>query len=297
MIDSIKDEVRKRFAHPIGGAFLVAWSAWNYRLILVVVSPGGYADKLTYIETHWPHSASSTIGSVLPPLVFSVVYTMVSPWALVVLAGLNGFVDRALRRVRLWHENKAPVSSEELAGVLGLRDQREADLHATIRTLESKVNSSNAAASSMRSRARLHLYERSRLFYELVHNGHSLKWPVVLEHLPEGGLLSPRLISFLQRVGLPWASYRMMQQLDAAAMLGADQLARAVGLRVDSDEPDELLFLIGADLVELAWDTDPTAGFRLTTSGRALLELCGPYVYVFVEMERQVRCDSVEEPI
>lgn len=50
VVNSVKAALYDRTSSPLFGAFAISWVGWNYRLLLVALSEGNYAEKLVYIS-------------------------------------------------------------------------------------------------------------------------------------------------------------------------------------------------------------------------------------------------------
>lgn len=113
---SLSSYVRGRVTNPIFGAYLVAWGVLNFRLVLVLIGDGSWADKIGYIDTrlytewwHW------LIFGFIYPLSVSLVLVFAMPfinrWTTVFLRARDAETTRLL----LAQQNEAPMPKAEAA--------------------------------------------------------------------------------------------------------------------------------------------------------------------------------------
>lgn len=113
---SLSTYVRARVANPIFGAYLVAWSVINFRLLLVLVGDGSWQAKIGYIDTrlytewwHW------LIYGLLYPLAVALLLVFGMPfvnrWTVVFLRARDAETTRQL----LAQQDETPLPKAEAA--------------------------------------------------------------------------------------------------------------------------------------------------------------------------------------
>lgn len=119
--DSIRLNLLDRLGNPLVGAFGLAWSIWNFRILLVAFGEGGWKPKIEYLDQRlMPAWSDWLVHGYLIPLVFALTWVFVFP--------------SLFRRVMVFHRKQAaktaravmiadgiqPISAEE-ASQLRLR--------------------------------------------------------------------------------------------------------------------------------------------------------------------------------
>lgn len=79
---AIKGQLAERLANPFTGAFCIAWAAWNFRLLMVLLGKGTYQEKFVYIDTSlyldWRYWS---LRGVVLPIATATVYLLAYPWS------------------------------------------------------------------------------------------------------------------------------------------------------------------------------------------------------------------------
>ncbi len=79
---AFKGQLSDRLANPFSGAFVIAWSVLNFRLIVVFFWAEPYAEKFKYIdETLYPHLGHWLLRGFLVPVVLAYGYLLLYPRA------------------------------------------------------------------------------------------------------------------------------------------------------------------------------------------------------------------------
>lgn len=77
----LKGHLSDRLGNPFAGAFLIAWGALNFRLIVVLFWIEPYRDKFKYIdETLYPHLGYWALRAAVLPAVAAYAYLLLYPW-------------------------------------------------------------------------------------------------------------------------------------------------------------------------------------------------------------------------
>lgn len=106
LFDSALGVVRERLLNPFYVAYFLAWSALNFRLILVLVSGGSAQEKIAYIDQAlYPNWQTGMVRGLLIPFAAAVVYVVASPYV--------------FRWVTLYHRREEKKTIEQVFAVLG----------------------------------------------------------------------------------------------------------------------------------------------------------------------------------
>lgn len=78
---SIREYVRDKTANPFWGAYVLAWLAVNFRLIVVLLGAGEAAQKIAYIDdTLYPSWAAWLVRFWLGPMALAGFFVVASPF-------------------------------------------------------------------------------------------------------------------------------------------------------------------------------------------------------------------------
>jgi hypothetical protein len=156
--------------------------------------------------------------------------------------------------------------------LLHKQEEREQALKAEVEQLRDQLTASSAATEQARASARGHLISRASFYFTA---GNLEPISIRLPRLSNREGLSGPVKHVLENVnGLPWPSYLMLRALCKTPSRFADQLAREADVPVSSTEPEALLFLVGGGLVGVEWVGSAQPLFRISASGKRLMELC-----------------------
>ncbi len=82
VFDSLRNHIRSRLGNPLYGAYVVAWLAINFRLLLVLIGDGGWREKIAYIDaTLYPTQWHWAWYGVSYPLLVAVAFVVFAPYA------------------------------------------------------------------------------------------------------------------------------------------------------------------------------------------------------------------------
>ena len=87
-MDALKDiwaslvaGVKERTTNPLSFAFLLSWSAWNFKFFVVLFGDGTSAQRIAAIEALYPHQLTTYLqGALLYPLVTALLYVFGYPF-------------------------------------------------------------------------------------------------------------------------------------------------------------------------------------------------------------------------
>lgn len=76
-----RDAVLSRLRNPLLVATVIAWPLWNYKLMLVVIGDGKFAEKIAFIDgSLFGSTWDRALHLVLGPIVVALLYTFAWPW-------------------------------------------------------------------------------------------------------------------------------------------------------------------------------------------------------------------------
>ncbi len=145
-ISSVNEAIRQRLGNPLLGAFLIAWTGWNFRLIMTMLGDDQSREKIRYIDTvlypgwiDW-----LTNGAILPlisALVFVFTYPFVNRW---LLAFYREQQKLTIERI-LEIEERTPLTQEDADALRKRIKIRELELTQKILDQSKEIEDLNAA--------------------------------------------------------------------------------------------------------------------------------------------------------
>lgn len=96
------EELKARWKHPLGGAYLFAWVVWNHQFLMVVLSGEPYKERLKDVAAFSDPSLLGVLNHFGVPLLVAAVYIALAPWSSVVQTFAMGVAENTLRKVRSW---------------------------------------------------------------------------------------------------------------------------------------------------------------------------------------------------
>lgn len=114
LLTSLKTHLRDRLSNPIYGSFVLAWSILNFRLLLVLIGDGKWAEKISYIDTKlYPRWTDWAVYGYVIPLVAALLYVLVSPFANRAITRFLRLQDKETATMLLDIEGEIPISKPE----------------------------------------------------------------------------------------------------------------------------------------------------------------------------------------
>lgn len=112
--DSVRLNLLDRLGNPLVGAFCLAWSVWNFRLILVVVGGGDWKTKLDYIDKVLMKTAWDwVVHGYLVPLGVAAVWIFLLPVVFRKVLVFHRKQAATTARAVMIADNEQPISAEE----------------------------------------------------------------------------------------------------------------------------------------------------------------------------------------
>lgn len=114
LLTSLKTQLRDRLGNPIYGSFVLAWSILNFRLLLVLIGDGKWAEKISYIDTKlYPRWSDWAVYGYVIPFVAALLYVLVSPFANRAITRFLRLQDKETATMLLEIEGEIPISKPE----------------------------------------------------------------------------------------------------------------------------------------------------------------------------------------
>lgn len=271
---TLKDEAKKRLAHPITGAYIFAWAAWNFRLLLVLLSPGSYEAKLLFIRGMYPMQSDWWATSLIP-LIIAIVYAGVAPLMALGVETWTGIVDWGRARVTLWLANERPVSRKEISDRLAASAAVEADLQRKLEEATASTATARSDAMQIRAFARKQLYCHAR---ERVRSYSASAWTplagaqkLTMISIRERGKFEEDVLRALENQGLPLLSYKLLKLFAANEVHALSSILNCVGRGTVEELPDEFLLLLGFSFLDVHWNAGTLPHFQLSQTGKEFL--------------------------
>lgn len=77
---SISESMRERLTNPFLGTLAIAWCAWNYKFLLVIIGNSTSAEKISFIEnTIYPNWFSKPLYGLVAPIVSAGIFVWLYP--------------------------------------------------------------------------------------------------------------------------------------------------------------------------------------------------------------------------
>lgn len=121
ILNSIKATLYDRTSSPLFGSFAISWAVWNYRLLVVLVGEGKFAEKIAYIDgalyPNWSWVCGLGVGApLLTAVLFIYLYPFPARW-------VYEFTAKQQKRLR---DLRKQIEGDELIGVEEARELRQA---------------------------------------------------------------------------------------------------------------------------------------------------------------------------
>lgn len=163
MLDDLTKEIKAqlydRARSPLFGAFALSWVAWNYRVLLALLTLPEFDKKLAFIDKEYPGAWDIVLHGALGPLVSAVLFLWLYPyparWAYTYWANQQKKLKEAQQRI----EDEMPMTNEEAKALRKAALEQEAALQGQLK----EMADSN---KELRERYRLLQEENQRLAIE-----------------------------------------------------------------------------------------------------------------------------------
>lgn len=114
VLKSAADHMKDRLVSPLAGAFIICWLAWNWRVVLTMLSSEkllrkiGIAERFLYEDAWWPLANALWI-----PLGLALLYILVYPEPARWVYSVSRWYQNRMIRVRLERDLQTPIPESE----------------------------------------------------------------------------------------------------------------------------------------------------------------------------------------
>ena len=113
-LKSIKSHLYDKATSPLFGVFVLSWSAWNYKFLLVFFSSMLVDEKIDYIETFlYPGMSSCLLQGILYPLITTIIFIFLYPYPAKFVYRFTRNRQKELRKIKQEIENGILLTVEE----------------------------------------------------------------------------------------------------------------------------------------------------------------------------------------
>lgn len=112
--NSLRLSVIDRLGNPLLGSFCIAWAAWNFRILVIVLGSGDWKPKLDYIDKVLMRSQSDwLVHGYLIPLAFAIAWIFVLPYVFRRVLVFHREQAATTAKAVMIAEGKQPIGAEE----------------------------------------------------------------------------------------------------------------------------------------------------------------------------------------
>jgi hypothetical protein len=114
IIKSAKSHIYERLFSPIMGSFVVAWSLWNYKFLVILFSSASITQTFKMIDTlAFPNSSALFLRGFLFPALTAAVYIFLYPYPAKFVFGFTRRRQKEINDLRRTIEDETPLTLEE----------------------------------------------------------------------------------------------------------------------------------------------------------------------------------------
>lgn len=114
IIHSTKLTLQERLTSPLLGGFLMAWSAWNYKFLVILFSDTPVSETFSLIETvSFPDVSSILTRGLIYPLLSAAGYIFIYPYPALFVYKFTLLRQRKINEVKMKIANETPLTIED----------------------------------------------------------------------------------------------------------------------------------------------------------------------------------------
>lgn len=114
LVKTVRLHLSERLTSPLLGAFIVSWSAWNYRLFLIVFSGERVERKFALIDhVVFPDLHQTLLRGLIFPIITSLAYLFIYPYPAKFVYSFTRRQQRAILEIRRRIEDETPLTVED----------------------------------------------------------------------------------------------------------------------------------------------------------------------------------------
>lgn len=110
---SIKAQLYDRITSPLFSSFLISWSAWNYKLILIVLSASQIKEKLSLIDAAFPDQATTVFRGAVFPLLTALAIIFLYPYPAKYIYKFSRLRQQELKVIQTEIDDSTPMTKDE----------------------------------------------------------------------------------------------------------------------------------------------------------------------------------------
>lgn len=112
--NSLRLSVIDRLGNPLLGSFCIAWAAWNFRILVIVLGSGDWKPKLDYIDKVLMKSQIDwLVHGYLIPLAFAIAWVFILPYIFRRVLVFHREQAATTAKAVMIAEGKQPIGAEE----------------------------------------------------------------------------------------------------------------------------------------------------------------------------------------
>lgn len=143
-VGELLDSVRERFKNPLVYSFVFSWLAWNYKAVVVVLSDGGFAEKIAYLDLFvYPDGKVPSSQVFYYPLLCALFYSLALPFFSVLVTGVSTTVSLLNTRVRVTVGKAIGYSGEQVEKIRSDYEARLLALDNQVTSLKNELSNAN----------------------------------------------------------------------------------------------------------------------------------------------------------
>ena len=114
ILKSAKAQISERIASPLIGSFVISWSLWNYKFLVILFSSASVSQTFLLIDKiAFPTVWSLALNGVLLPILTAVTYIFVYPYPAKYVYEFTRHRQKEINAVRQRIEDETPLTIEE----------------------------------------------------------------------------------------------------------------------------------------------------------------------------------------
>lgn len=113
-LKSAQTHVSERFSSPLMGSFVIAWSLWNYKFLVVLLSSASVSQTFKLIDTLvFPETQTLLVRGLLLPALSAAAYIFLYPYPAKVVYEFTRKRQKEINDIRRRIEDETPLTIEE----------------------------------------------------------------------------------------------------------------------------------------------------------------------------------------
>ncbi len=154
MTRSIKASLYERVSSPLFGAFLVSWSLWNYKVILIIFSSLPVIEKIDHLEgiTVYKDTFDFVTCGFVYPLFSSLLFIFLYPFPAKIIYGYWNRKQKELKELKQKIEDETPLTIEESRRIRRNAMRLEVEFEEELNRKEEELNKLKELIQTLQSK-------------------------------------------------------------------------------------------------------------------------------------------------